>query len=151
MVAVMAKYNPFAEKAGMERVVFQTPGKQALKISSQLEQLGFNSKLFGSQTYVTNRLGQLSPEKIGLMKEAFIKNHHPRIGKEVVPCRDNMVFGTKEAYAKGIGEADLAKLAKLIRIAGMLLQVKAYLFWQRPQEETHTPSLLGPDSMTRKS
>lgn len=132
MVAVMAKYNPFAEKGGMEKVIFQTPGKQALKIADQLEQLGFNPKLFGSQNYVMNRLGKLAAKQIALVKEAFIKNNHPRLSKEVVPSRNKMPFGTREAYVKGIEEADMPKLAKLIRVVGMLLQVKAYLFWQQP-------------------
>jgi len=131
IVAVMAKYNPFAERAGMTRVIFQTPGKQALKISDQLEQLRFNPKLFGSQNYVMGRLGKLSPKQLGLVKDAFIKNHHPRLSKEVVPSRNKMPFGTISAYTKGIQEADLSKLAKLIRVVGMLLQVKAYLFWSK--------------------
>jgi ABC-type ATPase with predicted acetyltransferase domain len=132
MVAVMAKYNPFAEKAGMEKIIFQTPGKEALKVSDQLEQLGFNPKLFGSQNYVINRLEKLTGQQIGLVKEVFVKNNHPRFSKEVVPSRNKMPFGTREAYVKGIEEADLVKLAKLIRVVGMLLQVKAYLFWQQP-------------------
>jgi hypothetical protein len=139
MVAVMAKYNPFAERAGMTRVIFQTPGKQALKISDQLEQLRFNPKLFGSQNYVMGRLGKLSPKQLSLVKSAFIKNHHPRLSKEVVPSRNKMPFGTISAYTKGIQEADLSKLAKLIRVVGMLLQTKAYLFWEHPEVENHRP------------
>jgi ABC-type ATPase with predicted acetyltransferase domain len=33
MVAVMAKYNPFGEKAGMQKKAEQTPSKKALKIA----------------------------------------------------------------------------------------------------------------------
>lgn len=139
MVAVMAKYNPFAEKAGMTKVVFQTPGKEALKITDQLEQLGFNSKLFGSQSYVLGRLEKLSAKQVATVREAFIKHNHPRLSKEVVPSRNKMPFGTRETYVKGIEEAGMPKLAKLIRVVGMLLQVKAYLFWQRSQDETRRP------------
>lgn len=131
MVAVMAKYNPFAEKAGMTRVIFQTPGKEALKISQCLEELGFNPKLYGSQAYVLNRLGTLTHKHFELMKETFARNHHPRLSKEIVPARRKLAFGTKEAYVKGIQEADILKIAKLIKVVGMLLQVKAYLFWRK--------------------
>lgn len=151
MVAVMARYNPFAEKAGMTRLIFQTPSKEALKICDKLEHLNFNSKLLGSQSYVANRLGKLAPKQIALLKEAFVKNRTPRLMKEVVPSRNKMPFGTKEAYDKGIEEADLAKLAKLIKVVGIVLQVKAYLFWQCSPGETRTPSLVGLDSMVRKS
>ena len=129
MVAVMAKYNPFAEKAGMTRVIFQTPSKEPLKICEVLERLKFNTKLLGSQSYVADRLGKLTAKQVALVKEAFIKNRSPRFSKEVVPSRNKMPFGTKEAYDKGIEGADLAKVVKLIRVVGILLQVKAYLFW----------------------
>jgi ABC-type ATPase with predicted acetyltransferase domain len=33
MPAVMAKYNPFAEKAGMRKIAEQPPPKEALKIA----------------------------------------------------------------------------------------------------------------------
>ena len=40
MSAVMAKYNPFAEKAGMVRVAMPEPPKEALKVLHVLEKLG---------------------------------------------------------------------------------------------------------------
>jgi ABC-type ATPase with predicted acetyltransferase domain len=151
MVAVMAKYNPFAEKAGMTRVIFQTPSKEPLKICELLEKLKFNIKFLGSQSYVMNRLAKLTTKQVVSVKEAFIRNRSPRFNKDVVRSRNKMPFGRKEDYDKGIMNADLPKLAKLIRVVGLLLQVKAYLFWQRPPDETRTPSLVGLESMSRKS
>ena len=49
MSAVMAKYNPFAEKAGMERIAGQPSPKEALKIVDILQHLGFDIDLLGSQ------------------------------------------------------------------------------------------------------
>jgi hypothetical protein len=40
-------------------------------------------------------------------------------------------FATRAEYIAGLEAADLAKLASLIRVVGLLLQVKAYLFWQK--------------------
>jgi GNAT superfamily N-acetyltransferase len=151
MVAVMAKYNPFAEKAGMTRVIFQTPSKEPLKICELLKKLKFNIKFLGSQSYVMNRLAKLTTKQVASVKEAFIRNRSPRFNKDVVRSRNKMPFGRKEDYDKGIMNADLPKLAKLIRVVGLLLQVKAYLFWQRPPSETRTPSLVGLDSMSHKS
>ena len=87
MVAVMAKYNPFAERGGMQRVVFQVPSKEALKICDVLEQLGFNTKLLGSESYVRRRLEKLSPKQTAMLKEAFIRNSHPRLHKEIAVNR----------------------------------------------------------------
>jgi predicted GNAT family N-acyltransferase len=42
MVAVMAKYNPFAEKAGLQKVTEQKPVNSILAIASFLSELGFN-------------------------------------------------------------------------------------------------------------
>jgi ABC-type ATPase with predicted acetyltransferase domain len=42
MPAVMAKYNPFAERAGMKRICEQPPAREAVKIAAILETLGFN-------------------------------------------------------------------------------------------------------------
>jgi hypothetical protein len=35
----------------------------------------------------------------------------------------------KTVYVESVKNADLKKMAKLIRIMGMLLQLKVYLFW----------------------
>ena len=40
-------------------------------------------------------------------------------------------FATRAEYIAGIEGANLFKLASLIRVVGLLLQVKAYLFWQK--------------------
>jgi hypothetical protein len=141
MVAVMAKYNPFAEKAGMQRVVFQVQGKEALKICDVLEQLGFNTKLLGSESYVRRKLEKLRPKQMAMLKEAFIKNSHPRLHKEIAVNR-HRAFGTKAHYVEGIENADLPKMAKLIKVVGILLQVKAYLFWENlafQHMQTHRP------------
>jgi len=50
MSAVMTKYNPFAEKAGMRRILEQRPPKEAENIVRVLEELGFNEQLLGSKT-----------------------------------------------------------------------------------------------------
>jgi ABC-type ATPase with predicted acetyltransferase domain len=41
MVAVMAKYNPFAEKAGMRKVVEQQLSEDALRVANTLSSFGF--------------------------------------------------------------------------------------------------------------
>ena len=41
MSVVMAKYNPFAEKAGMAKIAEQHPPREALNVLKILEKLGF--------------------------------------------------------------------------------------------------------------
>jgi len=64
MSAVMAKYNPFAEKAGMKKVVMQEPPKEAIRILEVLERLGFNRELLGSARHVSERLGPYLKAKL---------------------------------------------------------------------------------------
>jgi ABC-type lipoprotein export system ATPase subunit len=126
MPAVMAKYNPFGEKAGMQKIAEQPPPKEALKVADVLHQLGFNIQLLGSEKYVLNKLQSLSDEQIQTIREAFIKNSHSRFMKYFF-C--HIPFGTKHTYAKEIAKANLQRLARLVKVCGFLMQTKAYLFW----------------------
>jgi len=128
MSAVMAKYNPFAEKAGMKKIVEQQPPKEALNITNILQQQGFNLQLLGSARYVLGRLQALDNGDILKIREVFVKQRHTRFMKSF---SYHLPFGTKDAYVKEIMAADLNKLANLIRICGFLMQTKVYLFWSR--------------------
>jgi ABC-type lipoprotein export system ATPase subunit len=128
MPAVMAKYNPFGEKAEMRKIVEQPPPKEALAIAEILQQLGFNIQLLGSEKYVLNRLQILNDEDLEKLREAFIKHCHARFMKYFF-C--HIPFGKKETYAKEISKASLEKLARLIKVCGFLMQTKVYLFWKK--------------------
>jgi len=127
MSAVVAKYNPFAEKAGMKRIIEQQPPKEAKNIVRVLEGLGFNAQLLGSSIYVVSKLQILAEMDVLRIREAFAKYRHTRFMKSF---SYHLPFGTRDAYIKGIMATDLDKLADLIRICGFLMQTKTYLFWR---------------------
>jgi len=126
MPAVMARYNPFAEKAGMRKIAEQPPPKEALTIAETLRKLGFNIQLLGSEKYVLNKLQTLSDEQIQTIRETFIKQTHARFMKYFF---HHIPFGKKEVYAKEVMKASLERLSHLINVCGFLLQNKVYLFW----------------------
>jgi ABC-type lipoprotein export system ATPase subunit/GNAT superfamily N-acetyltransferase len=128
MPAVMAKYNPFAEKAGMRKIAEQPPPKEALKIAETLTQLGFNIHLLGSEKYVLTKLQTLNAESIGKIREAFIKYPHARFMKYFF-C--HIPFGRREAYAKEVMKTSLERLAHLIKVCSFLMQTKVYLIWKK--------------------
>jgi GNAT superfamily N-acetyltransferase len=128
MIAVMAKYSPFAEKAGMQKIAEQQSVESISAVSNALLDLGFDVQLLGSERYVHGKLEGLHPGQVRKLKEAFIKNKHPRFKKEFAASR-HQPFGKTSDYVACMLNADLIKLAKLIKIVGMLLQTKVYLFW----------------------
>ena len=129
MIAVMPKYNPFAERAGMRKVSVHEPPKEALGLAEVLKGFGFDVQLLGSERYVRGKLEGLTAEQISALKEAFMHNDHQRFRKEIVACH-HVPYGTTKMFREGMEVADLDKLAKLIRIGGVLLQTKVYLFWK---------------------
>jgi hypothetical protein len=128
MVAVMAKYNPFAEKAGLQKVAEQKPLRNTVAIAAFLSTAGFDLQLLSSEFYVLHKLGCLGSSEVHMLKELFIKNKHPRFEKEFAASR-HQPFGKTSDFIRCIEKADSAKIAKLVKIVGMLLQTKVYLFW----------------------
>jgi len=94
---------------------------------------GFDMHLLGSERYVKAKLENLTSAQLSKVREAFVKNSHPRFKKEFATSR-HQPFGKTFDYIKGIENAGSEKLARLIKIVGMLLQTKVYLFWKRVQE-----------------
>ena len=128
LIAVMAKYNPFAERAGMTKIAEQPLAKKTLKIAETLRKLGFNVTFLGSKRYVFNRLCSLKPKDLQKIREAFKENVHPRLMKEFFYHKP---YGKARHFKEKVGNADFEKLAKLIRIVGLLLQTKVYVFWKK--------------------
>ena len=64
MVAVMARYNPFAEKAGMTKIVEQHPTREAVNIAEVLQAVGFNTQLLSSSKYVLAKLQGLKASQL---------------------------------------------------------------------------------------
>lgn len=127
-IAVMAKYNPFFERAGMQKVMEQPTSKEALAMREVLSNLGFNLTLLASEKYVLNKLRSLTEKELLDIREAFIKNGHLRFMKEFFY---HQPYGKKELYKKSVTTASLEKLAKLIHVTALLLQTKVYLFWKQ--------------------
>jgi hypothetical protein len=127
-VAVMAKYNPFFEKAGMQKIAESQQVKSALNVADMLKTLGFNITFLRSSKYVLKKLASLSSQDLSMLRETFAENKHPRFMKEF---SFHDPYGKSKFYKKAVEGADLEKLAKLVGICGMLLQTKVYLFWAK--------------------
>jgi ABC-type ATPase with predicted acetyltransferase domain len=129
LIAVMAKYSPFAEKAGMQKIAEQKTAKCVSKFASVLSTLGFDLQFLGSERYVREKLESLSPSQLRQLKESLMRNAHPRFRKEFQAgtCQP---YGKTSEYVKSVLNADLIKIAKIIKLTGILSQTKVYLFWK---------------------
>jgi GNAT superfamily N-acetyltransferase len=126
MIAVMAKYSPFAEKAGMQKIAQQQSANSISEVSNALSSLGFDQHLLGSGHYVRQKLESLNSQQMHVLKAAFVKNKHLRFRQELA---SGQPFGKASDYVKNVQNAGSSKIAKLIRIFSMLMQEKVYLFW----------------------
>jgi len=125
----MAKYNPFAEKAGMKKAAEQEPSREILRVSRVLQGVEFNDRLLGSRNYVLQKLQAHNIDDLERVRDAFIKANHPRFFKF---SSSGLPFGLMGDYERKVNAAALEQLAGLVKICGFLLQTKAYLFWERP-------------------
>jgi ABC-type lipoprotein export system ATPase subunit/GNAT superfamily N-acetyltransferase len=132
--AVMAKYNPFFEKAGMTKIQETPPAKEAEAIREDLAKLGFDITLLGSEKYTLSKLAALADSELLTVRQAFKQHSHLRFMKEFFY---HLPYGKKEAFKTCIDEASIKKLAKLIHVTALLLQTKVYLFWQNPRVNTN--------------
>jgi ABC-type ATPase with predicted acetyltransferase domain len=127
-IAVMAKYNPFFEKAGMTKIAETTPNPHILKIVEKLRALNFNPVFLTSEQMNKKKLEQMTQEQVNRVKTVI---------KEISGIYRKRIAGTKQAFLNKqeyhaiINAADNEKLAKILRIVGFLTQTKVYLFWKK--------------------
>jgi len=128
MMAVMARYNPFAEKAGMRRILESRPNPAVLDAVKKLRNLGFNPVFLSSEKYNTHQLRTLPAVS---QVKAILKD----LSKAVGIYRKRLLSGHKAYYThkefcKHVESVDVKKLGKMLRILSFLTQTKVYLFWK---------------------
>ncbi len=129
-LAVMAKYNPFFEKAGMQKITESKPNPHLKKAIEKLDALGLTPNMLQNQKYNVEKIREVGKEKIlKIIIELSKKGAVPR----------KRLLSTKHAYPshtefkkkiKTLEEEDLALILKKLCF---LAQTKIYLFWQREQ------------------
>jgi ABC-type ATPase with predicted acetyltransferase domain len=135
-IAVMAKYNPFFEKAGMTKIAETTPNPQILKIMEQLKAINFDPVFLTSERTNMNKLQNMTEKEVDKVK-MLLKKVSGIYRKRIAGARQ--AFLNKEEYEAIVEAADIEKLAKMLRILGFLTQTKVYLFWKRKLKNEKLP------------
>jgi len=128
-IAVMAKYNPLFEKAGMEKIAESKPAKTVVELTNKLFQLGFDPVKMASPSYNLSVLKKLSSKEKAKLRQILAEKPHPRLTRCLSTRKP---FLSKNKYAEAVQNASLEKIAGLIRIVALLRQTKVYLFWRNP-------------------
>jgi len=134
LMAVMAQYNPFAERAGMKKILVKEPTEKIVEAVNRLKALGFNPPLLASRSYNERTLTSLSSEGLAGVHEALLgvdRHYYRRLARVQTP------YLKKTDFVKWIGSADTGSLAWSLQIISILAQTKAYLYWCRDWTEGH--------------
>lgn len=129
-IAVMAKYNPFFEKAGMTKIAETRPNPGILKVVEKLRAFNFNPVFLTSERTNLNKLQRMTAKEVEGVK-MVLKGVSGIYRKRVTGARQ--AFLKKEEYEALVDAADIEKLARMLRILGFLTQTKVYLFWKKGQ------------------
>jgi len=126
-LAVMAKYNPFFEKAGMRKIVESKPNKNVVKAVEKLRVLGFTPVMLGSINYNLFKIREIGKEKIvSILLELFKKD--VAIRKRLSASRE--AYPTYQEFVRRVEGLSNEGLAKMLKKLNFLVQTKVYLFWK---------------------
>ena len=131
VVAVMARYNPFFERAGMRWIAESKPSVGVVGALGRLEGLGFDLGLLASISYGERRILEVGRESVlGVLEE--LSRRDGAVRKRLVGLRS--VFPGHGEFVAKVGELDVCGLAKVLKRLSFLAQTKVYLFWRKDWE-----------------
>jgi GNAT superfamily N-acetyltransferase len=126
-IAVMARYNPFFEKAGMQKIMESEPNPNVLKAIEQLHQIGFNPIMLGSVNYNMQKIKEVDRQKIESVLIEFCEKEGA-LRKRLLSF--HRVYPRQDEAKNKIKSASTELLAKILKRLNFLAQTKVYLFWR---------------------
>jgi ABC-type transport system involved in cytochrome c biogenesis ATPase subunit/GNAT superfamily N-acetyltransferase len=125
-VAVMAKYNPFFEKAGMQRVAESKPSNYITHALQQLEQLGFDTALLAGTTYTQQKIQTTGTKPIQTILEQ-LSLHDGSVRRRLANLKN--IYPKHQEFTEKIISLNAADLAVALKKLSFCAQTKVYLFW----------------------
>ena len=129
-VAVMARYNPFFERAGMRKVAESKPSPHVSAALERLAGLGFDCALLAGVGYGERVVSEVGREAV-LDVLAELSRRDGGVRRRLVGLR-NVYPRHEEFMAKAAG-LDVAGLAKALKRLSFMAQSKVYLFWRKDE------------------
>jgi len=128
-VAVMARYNPFFEAAGMTKIAESKPDKTLIQAVEELRGLGFNPVTLASETANRRKLQKMNASEIEECRRALMiisAGYFKRLKAT------SKAYVKRSEFREFIGKATVGTLAKVLRRVAVLTQTKVYLLWRSP-------------------
>ncbi|MGD2201522.1 MAG: GNAT family N-acetyltransferase [Candidatus Bathyarchaeota archaeon] len=130
LIAVMAQYNPFAERAGMRLIQLTEPSKSVTQAIEEMSCMGFNPVLMASTQHNQEVLDSLSQNQLEDLRGALLDVntiYYKRLSRSSKP------YLRKAEFREWLKEQPMESLAKSLTILSTLAQTKAYLYWCRDE------------------
>jgi tRNA(Met) C34 N-acetyltransferase TmcA len=131
-VAVMARYNPFFEKAGMRKIAESKPSPHVTSALERLGKLGFDVALLAGVQYCERKVSEVGREAVSVVLEALSKRD-AGVRRRLVGLRN--VYPKHEEFMAKAAELDVAGLALALKRLSFMAQTKVYLFWRKEQAD----------------
>jgi len=128
-VAVMARYNPFFERAGLKKVAESRPQPALVEAVEKLRQLGFNPLSLASERSNLLRLQELGPEGTEKCKQVLLGISESGYYKRLKAS--HQAYVKRSEFTKFLEKASPEDLAKVLRRLAIIMQTKVYLFWSK--------------------
>jgi GNAT superfamily N-acetyltransferase len=130
LIAMMAQYNPFAERAGMRRVQDTEPHPSVWEAIDRLIGLGFNPVLLSSVKSNLEHLESLGDDEVDMVREA-LHGASTHYFKRLSRGGAGRAYVRKADMGEWLRNQGRGSLAKSIRILSIISETKVYLFWSR--------------------
>ncbi|MFA5364585.1 MAG: ATP-binding cassette domain-containing protein [Candidatus Bathyarchaeia archaeon] len=127
MIAVMARYNPFAEHAGLHKIGESTLHPSISEAIAKLEGLGFTSYLLAVPEYNLEKLER----QVDRVKEILSSFKYP-YNRRIAGDHGNYKMSDYRSWLRTVEKEELARA--LCRLA-QLNQPKVYLFWSHEESK----------------
>jgi ABC-type ATPase with predicted acetyltransferase domain len=127
-VAVMAKYNPFFEKAGMTRIAESKPNPHITKALAGLEALGFQTPLLASTSLTMQKIEATGTQPvIDVLIELSL--HCSNIRRKLASSQK--VYQSHEEFVQKINSYSHEQLGEALKKLAFSNQTKTYLHWKK--------------------
>jgi ABC-type transport system involved in cytochrome c biogenesis ATPase subunit/GNAT superfamily N-acetyltransferase len=126
LIAVMAQYNPFAERAGMKLVQVNEPHGSVMKAIGGLHGLGFNPVLLASARSNEDILDAMQLDQIRSLRAMLLgisTIYYKRLSRNSRP------YVKRAEFKAWLDEQPNSSLARTLATLSILGQTKAYLYW----------------------